>query len=109
MGSNWQINKTLKIHLDLPQVWIRYSEILDNIVTVVKHFKRLLNMHKSDTFNGKMSYILALSCLCYRRNINLNFWVVHEFIASRCAKLAFYLNLLYLPKLCNAAIIYRKV
>ena len=65
MGSNWQINKTLKLYLDLLQIWTGYSEILDNIATVVEQFKRLLNMHKSDTFKGKMSYILGLSCSCY--------------------------------------------
>ena len=37
--------------------------------------------------------------------INLNFWMVHESINSRCAKLAFYLNFLFLSKLCNAAVI----
>ena len=34
-----------------------YSEILDNIATVVKQFKPLLNVHKMDEFNGKMSYV----------------------------------------------------
>ena len=62
MGSNWKINKTLKIHLDLLQMWTCYIEILDNIATVAKHFKRLLNVHKSDTFKRKMSYILGISC-----------------------------------------------
>ena len=39
------------------------------------------------------------------RYINLNLWMVHESINSRCVKLAFYLNLLYLSKFCNAAVI----
>ena len=45
--------------------WTCYSEILDNIATVVKQFKRLLNGHKIDEFNGNMSYVLGISCLCY--------------------------------------------
>ena len=48
----------MKLYLDLLQSWTGCSEILDNIATVVKHFKRLLNVHKSDEFNGKMSVIL---------------------------------------------------
>ena len=60
-----KLTRKFKIYLDLLQIWTCYSEILDNIATVVKQFKRLLNMHKSDTFKGKMSYILGPSCSCY--------------------------------------------
>ena len=60
-----KLTRKLKIYLDLLQIWTCYSEISENITTVVKQFKRLLSMHKRDTFKGKLSYILALSCSCY--------------------------------------------
>ena len=55
----------MRLYLDLLQIWTGYDKILDNIATVGKQFKWLLNVHKSDQFKGKMSFILGLSCLCY--------------------------------------------
>ena len=55
----------MKLYFDLLQMWTCYSEILDNIATVVKQFKRYSNVHKGDKFNGKMSYVLGLSYSCF--------------------------------------------
>jgi len=43
--------------------------------------------------------------LMFLRYIVLNFQMVHESIAGRCANLTFYLNRLHLSKLSNAALI----
>ena len=54
----------MTLYLDLLQIWTCSSEILDNIATVVEQFKRLLSAHKSEKCEGKMSYVLGLSCSC---------------------------------------------
>ena len=34
-----------------------FSEILDNVATVVKQFKPFLNVHEIDEFYGKMPFL----------------------------------------------------
>ena len=56
----------MKLCLNFLAIWTCYSEILANIATVVKQFKPLLSVHKSDEFNGKMPKFLHGENKSYR-------------------------------------------